>query len=196
MENAVEAFKIAGSVILFVIALSLSISSFTKANSAVQAIVSMRDTRTNYTYITPSQNLSRTVGVESIVPAMYKAYQENFQIRFLDRNGNEIPLSYATDNNGNVRKDASGNKIEMTHIDLKDENYATAEVATAHLDFLLNGKITESTKKYRNQLIYTEGLYSYFADKKFIESLGEYYQGNETDSTKIKKRIITYRLTN
>ena len=198
MENAADALKIGFSVLMFILALSLSISSFTLANSSIQAIVEMRDTRANYTYLTPSKDLTRTVGVESVVPAMYKAYQENFRIVFLDNSGNEIPLYYSTDHNGNIRKDESGQQIVMTHIDLKDENYASSDEATAHLDFLLSGEkaITDSTKKYQKQLIHKEGLYSYFSGKTFVVSLGEYYQGNETDSTKIKKRVITYRLTN
>ena len=50
-------------------------------------------------------------------------------------------------------------------------------------------------KKYSNQIIkndYPDGLYNFFAGKKFKENLGEYYQG--TDSTKIKKRVITYTI--
>ena len=39
---------------------------------------------------------------------------------------------------------------------------------------------------------YPDGLYNFFAGKKFKENLGEYYQG--TDSTKIKKRVITYTI--
>ena len=196
MENAADALKIVFSVLMFILALSLSISSFTLANSSIQAIVDMRDTRANYTYLTPSDKLTREVGVEAVVPAMYKAYQENFKIVFLNSDGTEMQLYYSTDHNGKVRKDENGNKIVMTHIDLKDENYASSDEATAHLDFLLSGDATGSAQKYKNQLIHPEGLYSYFSGKKFIESLGEYYQGSETDSTKIKKRVITYRLTN
>ena len=94
MENAADALKIGFSVLMFILALSLSISSFTLANSSIQAIVEMRDTRANYTYLTPSKDLTRTVGVESVVPAMYKAYQENFRFGFLDNRSNEIPLYY------------------------------------------------------------------------------------------------------
>ena len=194
MENAADALKIVFAVLVFVLALTLSISSFSQANNAIQAIVEMRDAKANYTYVTPSKSLTRTVGIETVVTSMYKAYQENFQIRFLDSDDNEIPLYYAIDVNGKIQKTSTGENVKVTYIDLKDENYASAEVATAHLDFLLSGKVTELTQKYKNQLIYTEGLYKHFSDKKFIESLGEYYQGK--DSTKIKKRVIIYKLTN
>lgn len=192
MENLVDALEIAFAVIIFAMALTFCISSFSSANNTVQEIVNLRDTRTEYTYVTPSENLSRTVGLETIITSMYKAYEENFQIRFFDKNGKEIPLYYATDSNGKI-KEENGEKVKVTYIDLKDENYASAEEAMSHLDFILSGKDNKVTQIYKNQLIYTDGLYKYLSGKKFIESLGEYYQGK--DSTKIKKRIITYTET-
>ena len=52
---------------------------------------------------------------------------------------------------------------------------------------------------------YPNGFYAYLNGKKFVENLGEYYQGSSQDedeslastiATKIKKRVITYKLTN
>lgn len=205
MENAADALKIAFAVMVFVLALSLSISCLSEANSAVQAVAFMRDRETNYTYVTPSSKLTRIVGVETVVTSMYKAYEENFQIRFYKADGTELFLYYRTDNNGNrIKKDNAD--IPVTYIDLKDENYANAEEAITHLNFLLgnyrNYNDTYYNKnvnlnKYKNQIIkndYPDGLYNFFAGKKFKENLGEYYQG--TDSTKIKKRVITYTIVN
>ena len=200
MENAADALKIAFAVMVFVLALSLSISCLSEANSAVQAVAFMRDRETNYTYVTPSSDLTRIVGVETVVTSMYKAYEENFQIRFYDSNNNPLVLYYRTDNNGNIIKKDNA-KIPVTYIDLKDENYANAEEAITHLNFLLgnyrNYNDNVNLNKYRNQIIkndYPDGLYNFFAGKKFKENLGEYYQG--TDSTKIKKRVITYTIFN
>ena len=88
MENAVDALKIAFGVMMFVLALTLSISSFSKANSAVTAITRMNDRETEYTYIEPTASRARIVGVEAIVPSMYRAYYENIEIKFLDSTGN------------------------------------------------------------------------------------------------------------
>ena len=195
MENAADALKIAFAVMVFVLALSLSISCLSEANSAVQAVAFMRDRETNYTYVTPSSKLTRIVGVETVVTSMYKA------------DGTDLVLYYRTDNNGNrIKKDNVD--IPVTYIDLKDENYANAEEAITHLNFLLgnyrsyksNDYYTKHSnlKKYEKQLnddYYSHGgLYNFFAGKTFIENLGEYYQG--TDSTKIKKRVITYTIFN
>ena len=206
MENAADALKIAFAVMVFVLALSLSISCLSEANSAVQAVAFMRDRETNYTYVTPSSKLTRIVGVETVVTSMYKAYEENFQIRFYKADGTDLVLYYRTDNNGNrIKKDNVD--IPVTYIDLKDENYANAEEAITHLNFLLGNYSSyksnyyytkhSNLKKYEKQLndYYSpDGLYNFFAGKTFIENLGEYYQG--TDSTKIKKRVITYTIFN
>ena len=51
--------------------------------------------------------------------------------------------------------------------------------------------------KYEKQYIYDDGFYNYLEGKKFEEYLGEYYEGDTSNSgstsTKIKKRVITYK---
>lgn len=193
MENAVEALKIAFAMIMFVMALSLGISSISKANSAVEAITYLNDREKEYSYVTPSEGLTRVVGVETIVPIMYKAYIENFEIHFLDKNGNPLPIYYATDVNGKRKTDKNGNEIIINSID-GSEIYENAEEARSHLDQIL-GKPENISKKYKNQVYYSSGLYEYLSGKQFKEELGEYYQ-NDTEETpqanKIKKRVITY----
>lgn len=222
MENAVEAFKIAGSVILFVIALSLSISSLSIANRTVSEITTMYDKEANYTYIKPSSDLSRTVGIDTIIPTMYNAYEENIKIVFKDKNGQDIPIYYKTNQYGS-RVDAKGKAVSDTAtavtvkcIDLSEEGFSAAtDAATNHLSMILAGKTRWESqwndsdaenknemlnmldeKKYGNQFMdeYTNGFYEYLAKHTFLEQLGEYYQGS--DSTKIKKRIIIYQMIN
>ena len=83
MENVAEALKIAFAIMMFIMALSLSISSISQANSAVTAIIGYNDRETNYSYVEPSSS-NRTVGVETIIPTMYKAYKENLEMVALE----------------------------------------------------------------------------------------------------------------
>ncbi len=216
MENAVEALKIAFGVMMFVLALSLSISCISQANYAVTAIVGMSDRETEYTYVKLPESVSmssRIVGVETVIPTMYKAYEENFEIYFLDESGNPLPLYYATDSNGERIKN-DGMFVEVNHIDLEKENFGSAEEAKIHLDILLanptqdysdNPKYKTYAEKYKNQHIDNRGLYEYLSDHssevKFIEQLGEYYQEeeeneNKPEVNKVKKRVITYKKVN
>lgn len=194
MENAVEALKIAFAVMMFVMALTLSISSFSNANSAVTSIVNMRDRETDYTYVKPSSSLTRTVGLESIVPSMYRAYSQNMEIYFFDKNGNPLILYYKTNLDDGTRIQKDGSDVGINYIDLSLENFESDEEAFSHLDILLGAIPGEYDGKYKNQLneAYSKGLYAYLSQFTFEESLGEYTQG--TGAASITKRVITYKV--
>lgn len=205
MENATEALKMAFAIMMFVLALSLSISSFSNANRAVDAIVTLRDRETEYTYVRRAHSSNRRVGVETVIPTLYKAYKENFRVVFLKNDGSPLPLYYQTDSFGNRTKDASGSDIEINYIDLENEIIANPTEAIQHLDVLLNIRqgTSVSNNKYYNQFMAdkTQGLYKYLKDKMFEEQLGEYYQEDTSATTsetldinKTKKRVITYVL--
>ncbi|MBQ2835542.1 MAG: hypothetical protein IJE68_01740 [Clostridia bacterium] len=199
MENAVEALKIAFAVMMFVLALTLSISSFSQASSAIQSIANMRDRETEYTYVNPSEDLTRTVGIETVVTSMYRAFEENIVIYFMQNDaGTPLPLYYDTETTGKVKKDNKGNPIKVACIELSNEGFASKEQAQEHLDIILGGekvlkeKSQDVKNKYINKLIHTNGLYKYLKNAQFTEHLGEYYEGE--GASQIKKRVITYVL--
>lgn len=199
MENAVEALKIAFAVILFVLALSLSISCFSQAINAVTNITTMYDGEAEYEKVQSANGLTRTVGVETIIPTMYTAYDENIEIYFFESDGvTPIPIYYKTDQYGRKVSDGKGGYVQVTSLSLEKEEFGSdgaksaTQVAQEHLDIILGGRALDTEEKYKQQFIYNNGFYDYLKGKKFEERLGEYYQGS--DSTKIKKRVITYIL--
>lgn len=228
MENATKALEIGFGVLIFVVALSLSISTFSNATRAITNIMTNEDKTQSYVYVTEAngvdENNNRIVGVETIIPAMYKAYKENYKILFLDQNGNPITLYYKTRNSSKEteivdgesvtvlprEKDDYGEEIEINFVDLEEEVLGGVEDAIQHLDFILYGNNYQKDDKkyytkYKRQIYYPDGLYDFLVDKKFIEILGEYYQedaeaGTEIPETQVaeinktKKRIITYKL--
>ena len=180
MENGVEALKIAFGMMIFVLAISITISSFTQATQAMQRIWDMQqedeafvtDANGNYLNYVNFNGGTRIVSAETIIPNMYRAYKENFEIRFLQANGNQFEL-YVKNVNGTIQS--------INYIDLVKEGYANEAEAIAHLDSILDNN-----------------LYEELADKKFTEYLGEYYMEDvagktETaDINKTKKRVIVY----
>ena len=80
MENASQAIKMAGSVLLFVIAISVIILSFNQARITADTILDYRDRETYYIngdyYYKASNNLVRQVGLEAIIPSII-IYKEN-----------------------------------------------------------------------------------------------------------------------
>ena len=90
MENAVEALKIGFAVLVLVAALSLAIFSFTKVRETTDAITSEKDIKEYYQQLSlgdtgvSSNNAlsSRIIGVETIIPTLYRYYKENYTILF------------------------------------------------------------------------------------------------------------------
>lgn len=206
MENAMDALKIAAGVLMFVLALTISISCFSQANESVTTIVKMtdKDYKIAYDNIKPSNGLTRVVGVETIVPTMYKTFDENIEIYFKDANGNSLPIYYKTGGNGK-RVQEDNHDITVDYVNLAAETYPDKETCIKHLDMILavgerNSYEFDSNmvEKYKEQFHenYPYGFLAFIEDKKFEEKLGEYYESNGPTSTQIKKRIITYQVVN
>ena len=197
MENAAEALKIAFAVLMFVLALTLSISSFSQATRAVGVITTLREAQ--YTYVKPinSENdFSRIVGIETIVSTIYRAPEQNLKIYFFESDGKTpIPLYYATATDGTLKMKADrATKIEMNYIDLAT-GFNKANNSVEDFISALVGGIqgdSELEEKYGARIHddYKTGLYKVFANSKFLELLGE-YEENE-GASQITQRVITF----
>ena len=99
-ENASDALKIAAAVLLFVMALSLTIMAFTKARQAASSVMERLDGNQEYydaDNIKLGDNIynitsNRRVGSETVIPTLYSYYKEGYTILFytgsIDDSGN------------------------------------------------------------------------------------------------------------
>lgn len=209
MENITEALKMAFAIMMFILALALSISCFSQARETTDFIITMRDREVEYSYIeTTEQVRTRLVSSETIVPTIYKALKENIRIEFYDRAENELYLFRYTDSNGNSKT--------ANYIDLEEQvdtkfiqypviNYGGATGAVEVWDKLLSSSqeyVRSDTSKFKVSSNINKPLYKYFSEHQFEEQLGEYYQEDATigavsetlEINKTKKRVITYIL--
>ncbi len=93
MENATNALMIGFAVIVFVLALSVFMYMFTLLNTTSTEIIKSTDITAFYQYEGANEDrLSRIVGLETIIPTLYKYYKENFTIIFLDESGKPLEL--------------------------------------------------------------------------------------------------------
>lgn len=90
MENAAEALKMAAFVLLFVLALSIAVLTLTQARQTSQAILYTKDQTNYYSYIEADKfvssgkyQTSRKVGIDSIIPTLYRYSKEKFRIEFV-----------------------------------------------------------------------------------------------------------------
>ena len=142
MENAVDSLKIAFGVLIFTVALSISISTFSNARRAIDGITTIKDKTQEYVYLEPSTTSNRDVGIETIIPALYKAYSENYRVEFWvkDSAGTEKKLSLYSRRNVEAREK---NWEEVNYIDLIDENFGSESLAIDHLNALLTNGHTK-----------------------------------------------------
>ena len=219
MENAVEALKMAGAVLLFVIALSVAILAFTTSRESLDKIVKNADRETltiendsRFYYIANDNDVKeqssredrtkRYVGLETIIPTLYRTVEENFKVIF----------EFDDSSHFLYKKDGIGvKKIENEETTANTNNYIK----------LLEGIIYGFTDSYNRNTFnnkfnieipsnQNECLYNYISSKisngyKILESLGTYYKEDVTEDgsvsdvpeiNKLEKRVITYSFIN
>ena len=95
MENAVDALKMGFAVLVLIAALSLAIYSFTRVRETTDVITSEADIKEYYQQLALGETgvssnyalSSRVVGVETIIPTLYRYYKENYTILFYNGYG-------------------------------------------------------------------------------------------------------------
>lgn len=205
MENAAEALQMGAWVLIFVLAVSICISSFGEARSTSQMVVDYNDREYDYTYVENNGTTKRVVSGETIIPTIYNAFQENYKIVFENSNG-IFP-------DGIYKKDGQP-QYEISTINLVKSFGLSLEQRKAFIEGVLYGRISARTK-YPEGLSSLElptvsgrakinlnsvGLYDIIKGYKFEESTGVYYE-QEVDGTEVpeankeKRRVITYRKT-
>lgn len=90
MENATHALYMAFAVLIFVMALTISMVSFTNAKNTADVILYAKDETNYYEYtnVTGKADENRIVGLETIIPTLYKYYKENYTVVFKQGNYN------------------------------------------------------------------------------------------------------------
>lgn len=182
MENATDALIMAGSVLIFLIALSVCVSSFTTLRAGIDRIVDQTETvdmaqnSVEYINYIKSSNAIRVVGAETVVSSMYRAKKENYAIYIVLKNKNSLRKSNEFEKRGMIVK-IPDIKRSDNNIIINKSNNVIKLIGSYDFDYILN------------QL----ELYSSIKDKKFEEYLGVYQDNTDaTEENKITYRIITY----
>lgn len=222
MEHAADALKIGAWILIFVTALSITINAFSQARESVDSIVTNIDREYITTYVEESDSTKRTVGVESIIPAIYRSVYFNFKIIFSDK-----------DDKGKYKYvlyqiiDSNGTHVDVNYIDLEKGATISNDTKELFLSYILYGD-NDDTRTYvadrlginyvkndtnnvinvlhkevtkNNEFPKTkeDALFYKIKNKTFEEDIGVYYQeevdtGNTSpNANKTEKRVITYK---
>ena len=203
MENAADALKMAGAVLIFVLAISIIILAFSQARAASDTILNYRDRETMYVesnYYYSSEQSERTVSLETIIPTIFRAYLENYKIVF-EGEGLMTPIYKI--------KGSNGTWVDKYTIDLErnvtqqypNVNLANNEQKIEFLKGILYHEYTNGEQAFENKYFVKiggcESIYNQLNGKKITEYIGVYYQNdnpNEPEINKEEKRIITYKV--
>lgn len=192
MENVTDALYMGFAVLAFVLAITISIGAFSQVTQVANYIVERQDRETEYTYVDyQGGETDRIVGEETIVPALYRAYEENYIVRFFEADG-ITPINFFE-----AKQEETG-WTPTNEINLREMSFGSQEDANEFVGELLNGTVNTNEKfNNRFRLLQTDGLYGIIKESNFIETLGIYYEDdlveNETDDiNKTEVRVITY----
>ena len=204
MENAVEALKMAGAVLLFVLALSIILFSFGQVRESADIILNYRDRETAYIdtdYYYDQTETERYVNLDTIIPSVFRAYLENYKVVF---DGLDKPIYRIKNKNGVLVEKYTLDLETNQNLEYNNVVLANNEQKTKFLKGIFYGDyVLDDFKKIGISLEGCETLYNQLNDKvsrgyKIKEYLGVYYQNdneNVPDVNKTQKRIITYKIT-
>ena len=221
MENATDALHMAASVLIFVLALSISINAFGQARQTADTLVSYNDREYSYSYVEENTDeagnvlTERLVGLDSIIPSIYKAYRENYKIVFRDSERSENAEKLLGDDGlYKKRNSETGNYDPVYKIDLEKESLAGDEQKLEFLSAILYGDDADNFADISSRLrnlgisLNSTGLYDKINIVKLKEDIGIYYQeeagvvdddsdietsGSDVpEANKTEKRVITY----
>lgn len=228
MENSTRALIMAFSMMMFVIAFTYSMYMINKLLTTSSVLLNSVETTNYYDNIevtSDSPTTTRIVGVETIVPVLYRYYKENYAVRIIDNNENLIQLfdtDIETQITGAVNyKGKDDKKLLSLQNSIYNKNDEKAYMfgapwsgnlnnAKTRVDYFLNGTkgyINNSLVEYDSS-IGAGGFLKQYNNKTFEESFVEYAYKGETISTEdgletitgstqeSNKIIITYKLIN
>ena len=191
MENVADALKMAAAVFAFVLALGVSISSFSQARYTADVLIQYADRDTVTQYAEDVGVRTRIVGKETIVPTIYRAYKENYRVQFYEADGTTPIVLYT--------KIEDGATINVNYIDLERDNLGNSWQQDNFIMALLYGnkgtykKMDGNSMTYsefinelslnnsRLTFLYSEGIYdTILGGNTFEEKYGVYYQDDIT----------------
>ena len=213
-ENIADALKMAGSVLLFVMGLSIAILAFSQARESMDIVLSYSDRSlsiegdSRFYYLSNDNDTSRYVGKETIIPAIYRAYKENYKIVF------KFPDDYYLFKKEVKNTEGLNKEKKISTLDLANQSLSSDLESRQFLNGIIYGVFTYEDGKTKTDYISKFNikpnnvcLYNYLTEKekkyKIKESLGTYYieDVNETrekvnNVNKTEKRVITYEFVN
>lgn len=201
MENAVDALKMAGAALLFIIAFSISMMMFSRARETTDAVLDNLRIKDFFPKVESlSTNITRKVGIETIIPTLYRYAQsdDNIRVRILSQTGEELQV-FDQEIESIVRLGSPSDEYEI-YIAQQYNNPAKpaymfqapwqGQVSQYRLE-RINAYINGTTAKHMPNLNYTSNNLKRYHDKIFEESYLEYRTSGKVYTDELGEEIVT-----
>ena len=213
-ENIADALKMAGSVLLFVMGLSIAILAFSQARESMDIVLSYSDRESlsiegnpRFYYLSKDNDTSRYVGKETIIPAIYRAYKEKYKMVF------KFPDDYYLFKQEVKNAKGLNKEKKISTLDLANQSLSSDLASRQFLNGIIYGDFEYENEKSKNDYINKFkitpndiSLYQYLTEKestyKIKEYLGTYYIEDVNGTSEVnavnktEKRVITYEFVN
>lgn len=206
MENAAEALKLAFAVFVFVMTLSISVSTFSLARETADIVLSSADETKYYEYEDTGSAEYRIVGLETIIPTIYKYNKENYKVIFAEDDNYESATGEFSSLRSLTLYRSKRTNNDISELDLNEERKRSEpwtgsnEEIKKFLDCLVMGGNYDFRDGTGKKLNFDSGIIEAFAGKQFIELIGkeqpEESEESEESTNNLNKTttktIITY----
>jgi len=197
MENAADALIMAGAVFVLVIIFTVTAFAFSNARQSLDNITALTDKESlavqgdeDYYYLSTvnNDNTSRNVGMETIIPAIHRAFYENYKIQF-DFSNKDPEYHLYTDKDGKPINTIDLDSDLSALNDKQREDFINAILYHTDLDVNFTNIFGDKIK-----IDTDEGLIAFAGNRTFEEKLGVYYiEDVNSKEENIKEYGQTYR---
>ncbi|MBR3003332.1 MAG: hypothetical protein IKF38_07275 [Clostridia bacterium] len=196
MENAAEALKMAAWVLIFVVALSITMNALTHVKQSVDTIMVDVDREYSTQYLDGTTAGERIVSAKDVVSTVYRVYKNaRYIVQF------PFNIYYDTKN----KKDVNTLSISQAKLNDKEKDYFIKRIMTGKPtdEKIGEKKIEELLNDYNYKFIDNFKIYDELNKngKKIVEKTGIYFKQelDNSESTNAKKdeiRVIKYEYLN
>lgn len=199
MENAVEALKTAAAVLVFVIAITVSFTMFSKAKTTADSIITMQDKQEyleadelvgkQYESSTKSitgmnTNGDRIVKLEDIVSAIYRYNLEKYGVTIIEKTSDTTGKVLARFDSNTESIMRQWYNIQEKKDEVTGKNLSKTDVQNNIRDQIRNNLTTTYIKEFGNIELDLKEIYKIEVDGNTTIKVGAPWYGNEKEIIK------------
>lgn len=206
MENITDALKMAAAALIFIVAFSVTMVMFSQARETTDKVVGSVNLNDYLPKIEGlGNNITREVGIETVIPTLYRYAQsdDNIRIRILSNAGEELQVfdTNIESQIGKITFDSSSNdynylnSINQKYNDASKKAYMFGapwyNQGSAYILERINAYICGTTMKHFPKVDYSSNNLMSYANSRFEETYLEYRTDGVVSVDEYGEEIVT-----